>query len=372
MLYTLLLRLFGRRQSIRRRLPKASDTIAPVILTLWVIGLCGTHSVAMMVFEGLAADEAVWLTLTTVTTVGFGDYTPATLPGRAATIVLLYIGAIVVFARAINDWFEAKQYRIDRKLRGLWDWHMKNHLVIISDLEQVWSLQRTADYLERLVRHIQDCPGWSETPVQLLTNAFQQVGLPGNLLDLGVTHYSGVPTHYGALEAVHPEAARAIIILANHDTRLTCDSVTFDVIDRIRDLGFTGPLVAECVDERNRPRMLRAGATTVVRPIRGYPELLAHALFAPGTEEILTNLFDVHGNECHRIALERVWQGDWKTLSRLVLDADIGTALAVADETGRVLVNPLSEGTLAVRAVFILIDHTLKRPTERVHRALFN
>jgi len=370
MLYTLLLRLIGRRVHAKRRLPHSATAIAPLLLTLWVAALCGAHMVAMVVFEALPPADAIWLTLTTVTTVGFGDIAPASLPGRIATILLLYIGAIVVVARAINDWFEAKQYRIDRKLRGLWDWNMKNHLVIISDLEQVWSLQRTSDYLERLVRHIQDCPGWSNTPVQLLTNAFQQSGLPSNLLSLGVTHYSGIPTHYGSLEAVHPDAARAVIILANHDTRLTCDSVTFDVVDRIRDLGFTGPIVAECVDERNRSRMLRAGATTVVRPIRGYPELLAHALFAPGTEEILTNLFDVHGNECHRITLDHIWQGDWKTLSGRVLEAGIGTPLAVADDQGRVLVNPVSRGTLSIRAVYVLIDHALKQPTDRVNKAL--
>ena len=40
--------------------------------------------------------EAVWFAITTVTTVGYGDYTPVTTPGRVAAVFIMVIGVLVL------------------------------------------------------------------------------------------------------------------------------------------------------------------------------------------------------------------------------------------------------------------------------------
>lgn len=369
MLYTLLLRFFGRSQSWRRLWVQGHRAENPLRLTAWVFGLCLAHAVAMAWFEHLGPLDAVWLTLTTITTVGYGDLTPTSTGGKLATMLLIYLGAIFILARAVNDWFEARADRADRKLRGLWDWTMRDHLLIIADFE-VRSLRRTTEFFERLVNQIRASAAWRETPVQLLTMAFAESGIPAPLRDIGVTHYSGRSTSHTALDAVHPEGARAVMVLASHEADTVSDAITFDAIDRVRAHGFEGPLVAECVDDKNRARMCRAGATAVVRPIHGYPELLARALVAPGTETILANLFDVNGNECVRIPLDSPWQGAWTELSRRLLEAGIGTPLAYADPDETVHANPVRQTCITVQAVFVLVDHALEQPATQVNKAL--
>jgi voltage-gated potassium channel len=46
--------------------------------------------------------------------------------------------------------------------------------------------------------------------------------------------------------------------------------------------------------------MRRFGADLVVRPLRGYPEMIIRALAAPGAEKILEDLFTSKGDECWR------------------------------------------------------------------------
>ena len=45
--------------------------------------------------------DSIWLTLTTLTTVGYGDLTPKTLMGRTIAIIIAFIGNTVVLALPI-------------------------------------------------------------------------------------------------------------------------------------------------------------------------------------------------------------------------------------------------------------------------------
>ena len=61
---------------------------------MWLTAIVCLHVVAMNQLEGLALHDALWLTLTTATTVGYGDLSPSTLWGRLATVILIYGGGI--------------------------------------------------------------------------------------------------------------------------------------------------------------------------------------------------------------------------------------------------------------------------------------
>lgn len=78
------------------------------------IGLVALYSVSMVVFLGalftLAAEieapgsnidsygDAVWWAFTTVTTVGYGDFTPVTVTGRTIAVMIMFTGAASVGA----------------------------------------------------------------------------------------------------------------------------------------------------------------------------------------------------------------------------------------------------------------------------------
>ena len=59
-------------------------------LLLLLLALAAANSLAMVAFEGLSLPDAVWLTLTTITTVGYGDFSAVSVMGRLVTILLLF------------------------------------------------------------------------------------------------------------------------------------------------------------------------------------------------------------------------------------------------------------------------------------------
>ena len=73
------------------------------------------HVIAMMWLEEMALWPAVWLTMTTLTTVGYGDLSASTPAGQAATIILMFICGITLMTLLISDYVD---YRIARREIG--------------------------------------------------------------------------------------------------------------------------------------------------------------------------------------------------------------------------------------------------------------
>ncbi|MGK7379938.1 ion channel [Planococcus sp. 1R117A] len=76
--------------------------------------------------------DALWFTMTTMLTVGYGDFFPATILGRVFTIIFLYIIGIGLFATFIGKAIDSiTLYRRQKESGGLM-YEGKNHIVIID------------------------------------------------------------------------------------------------------------------------------------------------------------------------------------------------------------------------------------------------
>ncbi|HYE00187.1 MAG TPA: ion channel, partial [Alphaproteobacteria bacterium] len=285
-------RYFADRRRRRWRMA-APDPHLAIKLAAYLTLMALLHIAAMMALEGMSAMEGLWLTATTLTTVGYGDLSAKTPAGRMATILLVYVGGIFVLAGAINTWLDRKADRHDRQMRGAWKWKMRDHLLIIGTPAQ----QPTA-FFRGIAQQIRASRGWQETPILLLTRAYSDGTLPQRLADLGIVHYDGDANSDEDLVAADAAVARGIIVLAESEVDRGSDAATFYAIHRLRELGYAGPLVAEVVADGNRDRLTAQGATATVRPMRGYPEMLVRGLLAPGAERILEDLFTAQGDEC--------------------------------------------------------------------------
>lgn len=82
--------------------------------------------------EDLTLAESAWMTMTTLVTVGYGDFAPATALGRLSTVVLMFISAITLMTLIVSDFIEYRFYRRERILTGRWIYKMQNHIVIIN------------------------------------------------------------------------------------------------------------------------------------------------------------------------------------------------------------------------------------------------
>ncbi len=278
---------------------------AIVLLVLYLAAIGALHIAAMITFEGLSLGDAAWLTMTTVTTVGYGDVSAASAAGRASTVVLLYIGGIFALAKGAGDYFD---YRASKRLdmiEGRWRWNLQDHVLLINAPAAGAEL-----YFETLVRELRATDWGRERGVLILTEEWPR-GLPASLRRLDIVHVQGRGDTEDGLRAADAASAAAIIVLTR-ETENGSDGITFDIVHRLGALGRDGPVLAECVDDRNRARIRDAGATAVLRPMRGYPEMMVRAVIAPGSERLLIDMFTSGGDECVRydVAISGVSWGE--------------------------------------------------------------
>ena len=344
--------LFRSRWRKRKGLPNADAAGARrglVVLAAYLAAITVGHTLAMMAFEGLDPGDAAWLTVTTMTTVGYGDLSASTAAGRWSTVILVYVGGVFALGKGAADYFEYRSNRRALRQRGLWRWRLKDHVLIVN------APSAGADpYFETLLRQFRET-GWGRKRDVLILSTCWPDGLPESLARLGVVHVHGRAASDEKLEDSGAADAAAVVVLADDEKDAASDGTAFDLVHRLVEMGAKGRIAVECVDDRNRDRLRGAGASTVMRPMRGYPEMLVRALIAPGSEAIIEDLFTPRGDECLRyeIAVAGV---PWGRLAARLVAAGAGTALAYASAAdGEVVVNPLPDREVFASALFLMV-----------------
>lgn len=322
-----------------------------------LLGLAVIHVAAMVYFEALSIWDAIWLTMTTMTTVGYGDLSPVTHGGRLTTMIIMYGFGIFLLAQIAGEWIDYRFDRYERKRKGLWTWNMNNHILIIN------TPGTNGDrYLQILTEQILDSQTLSDHSIQILSGNFPD-GLPNNLLEQGVVLHQGAPESAGVLDQVNVEEAAYVIVLATDTVDHRSDSVTLDILDRLKQYDLKGYVIAECLQDENRQRLREHGANAVIRPVRAYPELLVRALVAPGSEAILEDLFKNEGVHSRRYNVELNGQL-WKEIAVKIVSEGLGTAVGYLGENG-IVTNPQSDEQVFGSALFILVCHD-RVPEEKV------
>lgn len=241
---------------------------------------------------------------------------------------------------------------------------MKNHILILNV-----PTAQPEGFLRRLVEEIKYWRGLAEIPIQVVTEAFPD-GLPEPLRELGVVHQHGDPDDPEVLAHADPVDAAHILLLTTSETDPRADSITLSVMERLRALGTNAHLVAECVEQRNRDRLLQFyPEATLIRPVRAYPEMLVRALDAPGTEQILENLFRREGvfPERYDVAVADL---AWPELVWRIVRAGCGTPIAYLDDAGGVVSCPSGSDPITARALFVIVDGQTVPSPDAVRAAL--
>jgi len=361
-----MIRLVTWFRKLRKKKPVTIETHLKAGITQaskYLILIFIVHIIAMQQFENLNLSDAIWMTLTTVTTVGYGDITPSSIWGRTSTVILLYFGGIFILAKVAGDYFDYRVIKYQQQLMGRWRWNVNNHIVIISGN----SSSPPKQYFERLAKEFRLSPFYKNHTIQILTMNFQK-GLPESLQQLGIIHYNGKDNSVSSLEAVNIDTAEFVIILAKdiHDKHI--DGHTFDILHRVRDLNKNATVLTECVDDMNRKRLQEAGADIVIRPIRAYPEIIVRAFNTPGSEIVIENMFYRRSVTYQRFNIpisDMLWAD---IVTRLIL-ADVGTAIAYVQD-GEVHCNPSSKNRINAEALIAIVVGCEKIDDHRVRDAL--
>jgi voltage-gated potassium channel len=313
--------------------------------------------------EDLTLFESAWMTMTTLVTVGYGDYAPETTIGRVSTIALMFVSGITLLTLIVSDYIEYRFYRRERILTGRWIYKMQDHIVIINT-PQTGGEQ----YFARFASQVRAIPGYEAIPIMILTKKFPD-GLPTELSDTGLVHFHGSGSDPAALKDVHVGGARHIIVLAADEADPTSDSLTFDIAHRLSESNLGYHATVECVRDENRARFQALGIRTIIRPVRTYPEIMVRSVVAPGSEKVLEDLFNYEHDHPHRYDIE-LDDLSWADIVSALIRHGIGTALAYIDDNNEVVCHPPTDKGIEGKGLIVLVKSTDTPTVEIVEQAL--
>jgi voltage-gated potassium channel len=323
------------------------------------------HVLAMVRFEGMSLWDAFWLTMTTLTTVGYGDLTAETVPGRIATMLLIFLIGITLMTLLISDYVDFRIARRERIRSGHWDWNMDNHILIINTPKY-----NRENYFTRMVSQLRESDEFKETPIMLLNEDFQD-GLPDSLKSLGVVHVTGLASRPEDLVRANAERVQHIVVLARNEYSSDSDSYTFDVCHRLWELSLGHKTIVECVDDTNRQRLKELDVRAVIRPIRSYPELVVRSMVAPGSEVVIEDMF-THAND-HTVRYPVWLEGErWADVVNAIIQSNIGTPLAYVTRDGEVIMHPDGDDHVHAQSLLILVHTERASSAKDVHKAIEN
>jgi voltage-gated potassium channel len=317
-------------------------------LFIILAGLLMLQILIIWTVEDLTLFESIWITMTTVSTVGYGDYAPATFIGRLSTILIMFVGAITMLTLIVSDFIEYRFYRRERILMGKWIYKMNDHIVIINTPKTGGE-----QYFMRFASQIRAIPGYETIPIMILTRQFPS-GLPTELSDIGVVHYHGAGFEAESLKAAHAGSARHIIVLAADEADSYSDSLTFDIAHRLTEQNLGNHTIVECVNDENRSRFKSLGIRTVIRPVRTYPEIMVRSVVAPGSEKVLEDMFNYEHDHPHRYNLT-LDDLDWADIVSALVRHGIGTALAYIDNDNEVICHPATNKEVEGKGLIVLV-----------------
>ncbi|MGH2808947.1 MAG: potassium channel family protein [Actinomycetota bacterium] len=318
-------RLAGQGRGLDHRLRNLRFVALFALVTL----VAGT--IGYIVIEGWTPLEAFYMTITTLTTVGFAEVRPLGTGGRLLTIGLIFTGVAGVFttigllATAMQEGVLGEGGRRRRMQRRI-D-HMRNHIIVCG----YGRVGRTV--VEELKR---------DDVTFLVID--QSETRERQLMDDGLTYLIGDATRREDLMTAGIDRARALISVVDDDA----ENIFITMV--ARSMSASVWIVARAEQEESIDRLHTAGASRVFSPFVTAGREMAYSAINPR----VVDFFEVEtGAMALRLEELRVDAGSnlvGKTLADVRGDA---RALAVAHANGQVVTPPdenlrLEEGDVLV------------------------
>src|SRR5689334_1061052 len=328
------------------------------IVLLAVLAAIVTGTIAFHLLEGWSILDSLYVTVQTLTTVGFGDVTPRTGAGRAFTTVFMMVGVGVVLY-ALTSTVQSivhselfARYGHSRKMSKL-----RDHFIICG-------AGRVGSHLIRSLRSVdgvflvlesdqRKCEALMDMNIPVLV---RDATLEESLVEAGVEHARG-------LASCLPDDADNVYVV------LTA-----------RDLNPNMHIVARAAEEQAESKLIRAGANRVVAPTIIGGHRMAMALTKPAVGDFLDS---VTANDLElgfeQLEVDPVSSLVNRKLSESVIRSELNIVIvSIRRSNGEIIFNPSGETKIEGGDMLIAIGNeeslarlsTLARGRETQQRAI--
>src|SRR5215216_1253284 len=303
------------------------------IVLIAVLGAMVLGTVTFHLLEGWSIIDSLYVTVQTVTTVGFGDLAPQTAVGRLFATAFMIVGVGVVLY-ALTSTVQAivhselfARYGHSRKMSKLQD-----HFIICGAGRVGSHLIRSLRSVDGVFVVIESDPGKAEALMDLgIATLVRDATLEETLLEAGVAHARG-------LASCLPDDADNVYVV------LTA-----------RDLNPNIHIVARAAEEQAENKLIRAGANRVVAPTIIGGHRMAMALTKPAVGDFLDSITANHlelGFE--QLEVDPISTLVGRKLSETIIRSELNiVVVSIRRDNGEIIFNP--DGGTKVEAGDMLI-----------------
>ncbi len=297
-------------------------------------------TVGYRVIEGWSLLESLYMTIITITTIGYGEVHMLDAPGRIFTIGLVVAGLGVAFysiSLLTRMLIEGEllavlgRRKLERKIKEL-----ENHFVVCG----------YGRFGKVIARNLAD-RGLSFVVIEKDEKVFSRLEEDGFLGVLGDATQDETLINAGV------KAARCLISVASSDT----DNVF--IVLSARQLNANLCIVARADEEESERKLLRAGATKVVAPYRIGATQMAQAAVQPNVIDFIEIATQTTSLEfqIEEIAVNPTSTLVEKSLKDLGLSRRIGVIIIGIKRQEKMFFNPSAETVINADDILIALGH---------------
>ena len=240
-----------------------------IFLALCLLILSGT--LAFHLVEKLDLFSSLYLTVTIVSTVGFGDIVPETASGKMIYMALVLVG-IGIFGYAVSSIASLMAERSIFKLaRGFLflggEGRLKDHVIVVG-----WN---------RISKSVCDELRVNGYNVLLIVREDEKAREASRA---GYNALVGSPLEESAYRSAKIDSAKAVVLTEDDPSR------NLMAILRLRDISRSVKVVVVCDDDLMKSLFYRAGASRVVNLANVSGRILASYIFEPLVAEVIEDL----------------------------------------------------------------------------------
>ena len=230
-------------------------------------------------------DNPYWWAIVTMTTVGYGDFSPTTPAGRVFAVLIMFIGIALVslLTASISSIFVAQKIREGKGLEQL---NLTDHLILCG-----WNPNGT-----RILDSIQHLSGLEKRELVLINEMNEEdiTQLKNRYQQLHIHFVSGDFTQEEILNKASINSAHTVMVIPNTTGSevATYDEKTIFATLTIKSMDPNIRVVAYLLDRENLTHIKRADADEVVVGDDFSTHILASHVVDPGIPQIANQLIE--------------------------------------------------------------------------------
>ena len=232
--------------------------------------------------------NAIWWSVVTMTTVGYGDISPVTLGGRVIAIVLMFfgIGLLGTLSATLASILVDKKIKEDRGMRSF---NFENHIILCE-----WNYRTQA-----ILNELRADPQTADAPIVLIAD------IPSKPIDDENLFFIQSSVTDESLNRANLAKAKTVVIVGDNRMEATARDgkvvLTTLTVESINPDVYT---IVELANEANVPHCKRAKADEIIVSNEISSGLMARATLNHGITRIVSELLSSHhGNELYKLPL---------------------------------------------------------------------